>query len=151
MTRRAALGVAFAVGLGLAPAVTAEDQDAVEYRGHVMQTLAEQLAAIDMVVEHKAPADSLAIHAKVLAIAATQAKKAFEPKVPGGKSRPEVWSNWPDFARRLDAMVAAADSLAKAARAGDPASVTPRLKSALDCEACHALYMTPPAPTAAVR
>ena len=78
-----------------------------------------------------------------MAIVTTQAKKAFELKVAGGASKPEVWSNWADFARRLDAMVTAADGLAKDATLGNAATIGPKLKSALDCEGCHQIYMVP--------
>ena len=101
------------------------------------------MAAIDMILAKKAPADSFAAHVKVIAIAAQQAKKAFEPKVPGGNSKAEVWSNWADFAKRLDALVTASDELAKAAKAGGAGAVGSRLGSTLDCESCHELYMRP--------
>lgn len=123
----------------------ADDQDAIDYRQHVMKTLGEQLAAIDMILARKAPADSFAVHVKVIAVTATQAKKAFETKVPGGNSKPEVWSNWADFAKRLDALAASSDELAKAAKdASAAATVGPKINSTLDCESCHKVYMRPP-------
>jgi cytochrome c556 len=131
--------------LALLPALAvADDQDPIDYRNHVMKTLGEQIAAIELIIAKKAPPDAFAVHVKTIAVAATQAKSAFEPKVAGGNSRPEVWSNWADFARRLDAMVAASNELAKAARDGNVATVGPRIKASLDCEGCHKLYMVPP-------
>src|SRR5437016_7722415 len=93
-------------------AALADDQDIVDYRIHVMKTLGEQLGAVEMILAKKAPADSLAAHMQVIAIAATQVKKAFEPKLPGGHSKPEVWSDWADFSKRVDALVASSDQLA---------------------------------------
>src|SRR3954469_23709535 len=72
----------------------ADDQDVIDYRTHVMKTIGEQLGAVGMIVENKAPPDNFAIHLKALAVTATQAKKAFEPKVQGGNAKPEVWGNW---------------------------------------------------------
>lgn len=136
--------VAITVLSGLVAAAIADDQDAVDYRKHVMSTLGEQLGAIDQIVAKKAPADAFAVHVKTIALAAGQVKLAFEPKVPGGNSKPEVWSNWADFAKRVDAMVAAANELAKAAQDGNAAAVGPKLRTALDCEGCHKIYMAPP-------
>ena len=133
--------LAFAAFLCLTGAAVADDQDAVDYRKHVMSTLGEQLAAIDQIVAKKAPADAFAVHVKIIAIAAGQAKLAFEPKVAGGDSKPEVWSNWPDFARRVDALVAAANELAKAADGGSVAVVGAKIRTSLDCDGCHKIYM----------
>jgi cytochrome c556 len=127
-------------------AAPAEDEDVVDYRIHVMKTLGEQLGAVEMILAKKAPADSLGAHMQVIAIAATQVKKAFEPKLPGGNSKPEVWSNWADFSKRIDALVASSDQLAKAAKGGSAAVIGPRIKSTLDCESCHQIYMLPPKP-----
>jgi cytochrome c556 len=138
-----ARGVALGVLTCVAAAAVADDQDAVDYRKHVMSTLGEQLAAIDQIVAKKAPPDAFAVHVKTVAIAAGQAKLAFEPKVAGGNSKPEVWSNWADFAKRVDAMVAAANELAKAAQEGNVAAVGPKIRTALDCDGCHKIYMVP--------
>jgi len=48
------------------------------------------------------PDDNAIAHLEVLALAASMALKAFEPKVPGGEAKPEVWSNWADFAKRMN-------------------------------------------------
>jgi cytochrome c556 len=138
-----AKGMALGVLACLAAAAVADDQDAVDYRKHVMSTLGEQLAAIDQIVAKKAPPDAFAVHVKTISIAAGQAKLAFELKVAGGSSKPEVWSNWTDFAKRLDAMVGAANELAKAAEEGNVAAVGPKIRTALDCDGCHKIYMVP--------
>ena len=127
----------------LSAAAIAEDSDAIDYRKHVMNTLGEQVAAIDMILAKKAPADAFAVHVKTIAIAATQAKLAFQREIAGGNSKPEVWSNWTDFAKRLDAMIAAADEVAKAAKDGNAAAVGPKIKTAMDCDGCHKIYMVP--------
>ena len=138
-----AKGVALGALTCLTIAAIADDQDAVDYRKHVMNTLGEQAAAIDQIIAKKAPADAFAVHVKTIAIAAGQAKLAFEPKIAGGDSKPEVWSNWADFAKRVDAMVTAANELAKAAQEGNVAVVGPKIRTALDCEGCHKIYMAP--------
>jgi len=139
--RRIVKGLGLIVLASMSALGIADEQDAIDYRVHVMKTMGEQLAALDMILARKAPPDAFAVHVKVIAIAATQAKLAFEPQVPGGNSKPEVWSNWPDFAKRLDALVAASAELAKD---GNPSTVGPKIRTSLDCEGCHKVYMRPP-------
>jgi cytochrome c556 len=119
----------------------ADDQEVIDYRRHIMAALHEQAALIDMIAKKKAPDGDFAIHAQAFAVTAAQAKKSFEANVEGGKSTPEVWSNWNDFSKRLDAMTAAAEELAKAAKTGGLAAATPKLQAALECNSCHAVYM----------
>ena len=121
----------------------ADDQDVIDYRTHVMKTLGEQMGAIGMILENKAPPDNLGLHLKTVAVAATQAKKAFEPKVPGGNAKPEVWANWPDFSKRLDELVAATADAASAGPHESVASVGAKLKS-VKCKSCHDTYRIPP-------
>ncbi|HEY6483972.1 MAG TPA: cytochrome c [Steroidobacteraceae bacterium] len=141
--RIVAQGLLLAVSLAVTASAFADDQDVIDYRKHIMKSMDEQLAAIHMILEKKAPADNFAVHLQILAVVATEAKSAFEPKVPGGNSKPEVWSNWADFAKRLDGLVSSTADLAKAAQADGVAAVGPRLQSALDCKSCHDLYMLP--------
>ena len=143
LVKRLVRGLGLAVLTCMSALAIGDDQDAIDYRVHVMKTLGEQLAAIDMILARKAPPDAFAVHVQVIASAAAQAKGAFEPKIAGGNSKPEVWSNWADFAKRLDAMVAASNELAKAAKDGNPSTVGPRIKASLDCDGCHKVYMAP--------
>jgi cytochrome c556 len=121
-------------------AASADDQDTIDYRQHIMTTIGEQAAAIGQILQQKAPADNFAIHVQILAIAAATAKKAFEPKVPGGEAKSDVWANWPDFAKRLDELAAATAELAKTAAAGGVAASAPKVQAALTCKSCHDLY-----------
>src|SRR6185312_1681757 len=108
--------------LSLAPIVApraarADDQDTIDYRQHVMNTMGEQMVLINQIIQMKAPADNLATFAQILAMTATTAQSAFTPNVAGGDSKPSVWTSWPDFSKRLDELVASTADLAKAAQA----------------------------------
>jgi cytochrome c556 len=131
-------GIAF-VGTLLPISSFADDQDVRDYRSHVMKTMGEQLAALGQITKGKAPAGDVAAQAEVLSITAGLAKIAFTPKVLGGEAKPEVWDKWDDFSKRLDEMVAAAADLAKTAKQGGVAAVTPKL-SGLSCKGCHDDY-----------
>jgi cytochrome c556 len=60
----------------------------------------------------------------------------------GGNSKPGVWSNWTDFSKRLDALSAATDELAKTAATGGIAVAGPKAEG-LGCKSCHDQYMAP--------
>ena len=138
LPRLAWAGIAL-VGTLLPISGFADDQDVRDYRSRVMKTLGEQFGALNMISKGKAPAGDIAAQAEVLRITASLAKSAFEPKVPGGNAKPEVWDKWDDFSKRLDEMVAAADDVAKSAKQGGVAAVTPKLSS-LSCKGCHDVY-----------
>ena len=104
----------------------ADDQDVRDYRSHVMKSMGEEVAALNQIAAGKAAAADVAAHAEVLRITAGLAKIAFTEKVAGGQSKPEVWSKWEDFSRRLDEMAASTTDLAKTAKQGGVAAVTPR-------------------------
>jgi cytochrome c556 len=130
--------------VAMSPAIAlADDQDVVDYRQHVMKTIGEQTAALDEILQHRIPPDNFVTHVEVLAIAASTAKKAFEPKVLGGQSKPDVWAHWADFSKRLDDLAAATAELAKSARDGGLAATAPKIPSALTCKSCHDTYQQP--------
>ncbi len=133
-------GLLLGAMLTAATVARADDQETIDYRKHIMKTMGEQAASINMILQQKAPPDNFAVHVKILTIAASTAKKAFEPKVPGGDAKPDVWANWPDFAKRLDALVAATADLAKTAQEGGVTAAGPKVPSALTCKSCHDSY-----------
>ena len=141
LPRLAWAGIAF-VGTLLPVGAFADDQDVRDYRSHVMKTMGEQFAALNLIIKGKAPADDVAAQVEALSITASMAKVAFTPEVLGGRSKPEVWGKWDDFSKRLDEMVAAAADLAKTAKQGGVAAVTPKL-SGLSCKGCHDDYRAP--------
>jgi cytochrome c556 len=135
-------GIAFVgalVGTVVPSSSFADDQDVKDYRSHIMKVMGEQVAALGQITKGKANAADVATQAEVLSITAGLAKVAFTPKVPGGEAKPEVWDKWDDFSKRLDDMVAAANDLAKTAKQGGVAAVTPKLGS-LGCKGCHDDY-----------
>jgi cytochrome c556 len=143
MTRPSLAGRVLAVIIVMAAPILvhADDDDVIEYRQHIMKTMGEQADAIDMILQGKAPVDNLATHLRILAITAATAKKSFEPKVLGGRSKPDVWAQWPDFAKRLDVLAAATDGLAKTAKEGGVATTAAKFQGAIACKSCHDAYL----------
>lgn len=141
-------GVAGALGLlmvitAVSAQVYGDDEDAIDYRKHVMKTMGEQTAIIGMILEGKAPPDDFYTHVRALAVTAATAKKAFESEVPGGDAKPEVWEQWPDFAERLDELAQATEQLAQTAEETGVAGTAPMVESALTCKGCHDEYRVP--------
>jgi cytochrome c556 len=146
MNRLVKCGLALAV-LAAPVMAHADDQDVMNYRKQVMKTMGEQSALMNMVAQGKVPADLFVSHVKTLHLAATQIKKAFEPKVVGdgstGSAKAEVWSNWADFSKRVDEQVAKLAALEKAAAEGGVAKAGPMIQASLDCRGCHENYRVP--------
>jgi cytochrome c556 len=119
----------------------ADNQDDISYRQAVMKTLGEQAASIQMIVQGKAPAENMAVHAQILSITANAALAAFTPKVAGGESKADVWAKWDDFSKKVKEFQVAADDLAKTAKAGGADAAKAKLQATFSgCKGCHDIY-----------
>jgi cytochrome c556 len=123
-------------------AARADDQDVIDYRQLIMKQLDAEAAALGMMVSGQIPPDSMGLEARSIANAAKAALKAFTPKVPGGEAKPEVWSKWDDFSKRMDAFAKNSDEMAKVAETGNVSKVTELMINALPCKDCHDTYRT---------
>lgn len=124
----------------VAPVAQADDEDTIAYRKHIMKTLDEQTAAIGMIFSGAIPDTNLQLHLDAIATTAAMALSAFEPNVPGGDSRPEVWTDWDDFAKRMNDFAAKTANMAKVAREQGTDHAAELAIDALDCKGCHKLY-----------
>lgn len=127
----------------LLPAVVrADDKDVIEYREHIMKTLEEQSDAVGMILSTTIPGDNTAAHLQAIALTAQIALKAFEAKVLGGEAKPEVWTNWADFSKRMNDFAkktAILAALVKEKGADDPI-LGEKVVDALTCKSCHEVY-----------
>ena len=117
-----------------------DPQDVITYRELIMKELDAEAAALGLMVAGQIPPDNLTLQAKAAAAAARSALKAFEPKVPGGEAKPEVWANWADFARRMQAFAQGAEEMAKASEGNNLQAVSSLIVTALPCKECHDTY-----------
>jgi cytochrome c556 len=138
---------AFQIALVAAPLVIsptsvafADDKDVIEYRVHIMNTLNEQTLALGLILSSAIPPDNTAAHLEAISLTAKTAVKAFEPKVQGGQSKPEVWTQWPDFSKRMSEFVQKTDAVAKVAREKGNDAAQAIMMEALSCKSCHDLY-----------
>jgi cytochrome c556 len=134
----------FAVGVALVPlcplAVHAADKDVIEYRMHIMHTLNEQSAALGQILSASIPDANAQAHLEAIALTASTALKAFEPKVAGGESKAAVWSNWADFSKRMNDFARLTREAAKVSKEKGFAAAGPNIIDALSCKTCHDVY-----------
>ncbi len=135
-----AVGVALLAATTLSGVARADNQDVIDYRQHIMKTLGEQAQSLAMVMQGKAPAENVAIHAQLLAVTAATVEAAFKEKVAGGESKADVWAKWDDFAKRSKELSANMADLAKTAQAGGLDAVKPKMATAMTCKGCHEIY-----------
>lgn len=124
------------------PAAPAQAQvaDATQYREHVMRALDAQSAALGQILSTEVVDTNLASHLEVLSVTASGALKSFEARVPGGEARPEVWSNWADFSRKMNEFSQGIGAAARIAREqGKDAALSVAI-DALSCKGCHDTY-----------
>ena len=131
-------GVLFA--LQVVAGASADNNDAVDYRQHIMKALNEQAGALGEILSGAVPDDNVLAHLDALALTASTALKAFEPKVPGGEAKPEVWSNWPDFSRRMNEFAQGTAAMAKLAHEQGKDAGLAKVMDALSCKKCHDTY-----------
>jgi cytochrome c556 len=126
--------------LGFQQAAHAEDQDIIDYRELIMKELDAEAAALGMIASGQIPPDSMSLQARAIASSANSALKAFEQKVPGGEAKPEVWTKWEDFSKRMQMFALKTEEMAKVSESGNVQKVTELMTDALTCKACHEVY-----------
>jgi|HubBroStandDraft_5_1064220.scaffolds.fasta_scaffold91282_2 cytochrome c556 len=123
-----------------APLVHADDKDVIEYRQHIMNTLNEQSAALGQILSTVVPDDNAVAHINAIALTASTALKAFEPKVLGGQAKPNVWANWADFSKRMNEFAQRTAQAAKVAKEQGKEAALSNILDQLTCKSCHETY-----------
>jgi cytochrome c556 len=141
MKRSASITCAVALlALQAVASASADNSDAIDYRQHIMNTLSEQAGALGEILAGAVPDDNVIAHLDALALTASTSLKAFEPKVPGGQAKPEVWSNWADFSRRMNEFAQSTAAMAKLAHEQGKEAGLAKVMDALSCKKCHDTY-----------
>jgi cytochrome c556 len=131
-------------GTSPAPAVGADDEDVIEYRRHIMNSLNEQAAMLGQIVSTAIPNDNVITHLDALALLASTALESFEAEVPGGKARPEVWSDWDDFSTRMNEFAEKTSEAARLAKENGKENALANILDVLSCKSCHDVYRDEP-------
>lgn len=115
-------------------------------RQQTMDQLQRDGELLGNIVAGLAPRQRLREATRAIADGARDALRDFQNRVPGGRSKPEVWSNNADFMARMEAFARNAEAMAQAGEAGNMALVTERMIDAMPCKQCHDLYREPKKP-----
>jgi len=119
-----------------------KDKAIIDYREHIMKTLNEQSGALGQILSTVVPDTNTQAHLQAIALAASLATKALEPKVQGGEAKPDVWSNWPDFSKRMNEFAQKTAEMAKTAKEQGNEAALAMVVDALSCKSCHDTYRT---------
>ncbi len=112
-------------------------------RQQIMLQLEKDADTLGKIAAGMLPPDKLPETAESIAKGAKDSLAAFQDRVPGGRTKPEAWTNWPDFSQRLQAFARNAEIMAQTAKSKDVVAVTSTLGDALPCKQCHDLYRAP--------
>ena len=135
----------FALGAALLPAAaSADDKEIIEYRQHIMNALNEQGASLGMIMSFAVPDDNTVAHFQLISLLAKTSLEAFEPKIKGGDSKPEVWTQWPDFSKRMKEFAENSAMVAKLGAEQGKEVAMNHVLDALPCKACHDVYREEP-------
>jgi cytochrome c556 len=146
VTHQASIGqTSPAAAAAPAPAPTGKTEaDGVIFeRQQLMLQISADAKTLGMIVAGTAPSDKLAATTRSIAQAAKDSVTAFEAPVPGGRSKPEVWSNHDAFMADMRAFATNTEAMAKAGEAGNMAEVTNLMVAAMPCSQCHQRYRGP--------
>jgi cytochrome c556 len=105
-----------------------------------MKTIDAQAAAIGQILSGEVPDDQAVAHFESIALAASTALKSFEATSLGGESRPEVWSNWADYSKRMQEFAQKSAEVAKIGKTQGKEAALAMVIEALPCKSCHEKY-----------
>lgn len=136
-----------ATSAGVPAAVDPSEAEGIIFeRQQAMQQLERDADKLGDIIAGLAPRDKLGETARAIAKGAKDAQETFALQVPGGRSRPEVWSNREDYDRRMQEFVQKADAMAALAEAGNLHGVVETMNDAMPCKGCHDIYRAPKKP-----
>ena len=115
-------------------------------RQQTMIQLSRDAELLGRIVAGLAPRTNLAETTSAIAKGAHDAVEDFRDMKPGGRAKPEVWSNSADFTQRMEAFARNAEAMARAGETGNVGAVTALMIDAMPCKQCHDLYREPKKP-----
>lgn len=118
------------------------DQEAIEYRKHIMNTLDSQFKAIAAIVAFNGPAENLRSHLEAALVTADMVGPSFEKRMPGGTSQSYLWDQWSDYTRHMRQFEAALAMAIEAAKFGSVTDVV-WYTDQISCRKCHDIYRLP--------
>ncbi len=139
MRRKSILGVLVGFAALLVAAQLFAQADVIEKRQKAMKGNSENAKAIKAAAESK-DYKTIELKAKDIMGTAEKIPSLFPKDSDKGKTKakPEIWENPDDFSKAAKNLAKASSELADAAKAGDDAAVTAKVKAVGDaCGSCH--------------
>jgi cytochrome c556 len=124
----------------------AEAEGIIFERQQIMLQLDKDSETLGDIMAGTEPPAKLAETTRAIAQGAKDSLAAFQAKVPGGRSKPEVWSQYDDFMKRMQAFADNSAKMAERGQAGDLNGVTALAIDAMPCKQCHDVYRAPKKP-----
>ena len=121
----------------------AEAEGIIFERQQIMEKLGRDGDMLGKVVAGLEPAAKLPAITRDIADGAKQSLEAYRNPVPGGRTKPEAWTNNADFMRRMEEFSRNAEAMAVVGARGDVVGVTGMLVDAMPCKQCHDMYRAP--------
>lgn len=129
-----------AVALTLAPHAVRADQELIDYREAVMESIGGHTAALVAIVKGNVPyTQDAPLHARAIEPLAKMAGHIFPPDSKTGKTEalPAIWEQPEKFQKAMAAFQTAAADLAKAADGKPSDLAAPVGALAKTCKSCH--------------
>lgn len=129
-----------AVALALVPTAGRANQDLIDYRNAVMESIGGHTKALVAIVKGNVPfTEDAAVHARAIEPLSQMAGHIFPPDSRTGKTDalPAIWEQPDKFKQALTAFQTAAAALAKAADGEPRALAAPVGDLAKACKGCH--------------
>ncbi|MAI05933.1 MAG: hypothetical protein CBC47_02195 [Alphaproteobacteria bacterium TMED87] len=131
----------FIVLFSFSGVVQSKDSDVIKYRQNLMKSLQYHAGALGSIMRKKVEfTDNFAYHADAIEAISRSAQNAFKPKVIGGTSSPDIWTNWEDFNQKFFNLANSASEVAKIARAEGVDKASKQVSSLFVCKSCHDIY-----------
>lgn len=121
----------------------AEAEGIIFERQQLMLKIEEEAKTLGEVVAGTAAPDKMAPAARAIADLAKESAVAFEPRVPGGRAKPEIWTNGSDYSERMKSFAEKSEQMAREAEANNMSGVMSLMSDALPCKQCHDVYRAP--------
>ena len=102
------------VASGSSAANSVDTEAAIFDRQFLMQQLDDDGEVLGNISAGIEPVSKLAATTRSIANNARDSVESFRAVIPGGQSKPEVWSNHADFMVRMEAFAKSAEAMAKA-------------------------------------
>jgi cytochrome c556 len=118
----------------------AKPEDAIKYRQNAMFVRGQHMARLGAMANGRVPYDAATAvaNAEIVAVVSKFVETGFAPGTEGGKSKPEIWKEQAKFKELNDQLMANADKLLVAAKAGNLDALKAAMGPVAEtCKACH--------------